>query len=219
MSGPAYDCNGIAIQPGDLIRTFHFTGARRRRHWLYHTAVNRHGELWMVPTSELEPTLVGDGGVCRIWAEHSEHREIIAGAGPSPGTLFYHRPKACRAALQTERGDGGVSKRHEHDIKAPDGYLLGGLRRVRANGTILFQRDYWQAPKEWAGQDVWVHQDERSDHTVIEAAPPGVHIYTARSASAQVICEPIDRPSAKPGYRTAVNRAWWVARNKMAAAP
>ena len=47
-----------------------------------------------------------------------------------------------------------------NDIKAPDGYLPGGLRRVRSEGTILFQRGWWKAPAEWIGKEIRVHEDE-----------------------------------------------------------
>jgi hypothetical protein len=80
--------------------------------------------------------------------------------------------------------------RKEHDIKAPDGYLLGGLRRVRKDGSILFQRGYWELPDEvketFVGEDVWVHIDEsHGSHyggagitpgeIVLEVARPGLH--------------------------------------------
>jgi hypothetical protein len=92
----------------------------------------------------------------------------------------------------------------DHDIKAPDGFLLGGLRRVRADGTILFQRGWWSAPKEWAGKSVWVHDADGG----IEAAPPGVHIYTAQSKGSAVFCERTERGDAKPGYRKPAHKAW-----------
>ncbi len=110
-----------------------------------------------------------------------------------------------------------MSNRRNYDIKAPDGYLLGGLRLVRADGTILFQRGYWQAPLEWAGESVWVHENWVSsnpsnhsghEHLVLEAAPPGTHIYEARSRFLTTDLERTDRPDAKPGYRHPSHRAW-----------
>lgn len=103
-----------------------------------------------------------------------------------------------------------------NDIKAPDGYLLGGLRLVRKDGTILFQRGYWQAKKEWAGEMVWVHEhwqatpgfDLRSETQCLECAPPGFHIYEARSRRATVICERTSRPDARPLFRRADHKAW-----------
>jgi len=73
----------------------------------------------------------------------------------------------------------------DNDIKAPAGYLLGGLRRVRSDGTILFQCGWWRAPDEWIGKEVLVHEDElgspgmRDRQVIIRAAPPGMYIATA----------------------------------------
>ncbi|WP_262300217.1 hypothetical protein [Microvirga sesbaniae] len=67
-----------------------------------------------------------------------------------------------------------------HDFKARDGYLLGGLRRVRSDGTILFQRGWWMAPDEWIGKEVWAHEGGlgspgvRDRDVIIRAAPPGL---------------------------------------------
>ncbi len=106
--------------------------------------------------------------------------------------------------------------RRENDIKAPDGYLLGGLRKVRADGTILFQRGFWQAPKEWAGERVWVHETweyrpGRGDQLFLEAAHPGLHIYHARCMKPEpftVICERTERADAKSGFRRPDHKAW-----------
>ncbi|MEI9428684.1 hypothetical protein [Mesorhizobium sp. Cs1299R1N3] len=100
-----------------------------------------------------------------------------------------------------------MSHRRNNDIKAPDGFLLGGLRMVHADGTILFQRGYWQAPMEWAGQKVWVHCTD-SGAGDLDAAPPGVGIYRARMDLLAVSCPRTDRPDAKPGWRRADNKAW-----------
>ena len=101
--------------------------------------------------------------------------------------------------------------RPTNDIKAPDGYTLGGLRLVRGDGTILFNRGWWQAPKDWVGEKVWVHEaDEGRSYTVLEAAHPGLHIYEARTLRPPhtIICERTDRPDAKPAYRLPHHKAW-----------
>lgn len=105
--------------------------------------------------------------------------------------------------------------RREHDIKAPDGYTLGGLRMVRKDGSILFNRGWWKAPVEWAGSKVWVHEEWRRgedmrEEVVLEAASPGLHIYEARCMKPPhtVICARTDRDDAKPQFRTAAARAW-----------
>ncbi len=114
--------------------------------------------------------------------------------------------------IRRNRRRGG---KNSNDIKAPDGYTLGGLRRVRKDGTILFQRGWWQAPIEWAGEDVWVHEKwysasgyGRETDIGLEVAPPGWHIYEARLAVSAVLCERTDRPDAKPGIRNEHRKAW-----------
>lgn len=102
--------------------------------------------------------------------------------------------------------------RRENDIVAPDGFVLGGPRKVRADGTILFQRGWWQAPVEWAGETVWVH--ERWTHKacgygeelVLEAWPPGIRIW-ARDAETEFLPR-TDRADAKRGFRRADHKAW-----------
>ena len=114
--------------------------------------------------------------------------------------------------LSRELGGGGM--RRQHDIKAPDGYLLGGWRKVRADGSILLGRGYWQAPIEWAGERVQVHNNEADgDFHTIDAAEPGDTIYAARVGRRVHILPAIDRPDAKPGYRRADRKAY-IARLK-----
>lgn len=101
-----------------------------------------------------------------------------------------------------------------HDIKAPDGYTLGGLRTVRKDGSILFNRGWWQAPVKWAGNKVWVHEkrirEKGADVVVLEAASPGLDLYEAWSMKPPytVICERTDRDDAKPQFRNAAEKAW-----------
>ncbi len=104
-----------------------------------------------------------------------------------------------------------MSHRKHYDIKAPDGFLLGGLRLVHKDGTILFQRGYWQAPKDWAGEKVWVHCTEGGAGD-LDAAHPGFHIYHARTMRPPrtVMCPRTKRPDAKPGIRNERNKAWFA---------
>ncbi len=85
-----HDMNGVPIYPGDLLRTFHFTGARRKRHWLYHVAVNEiGGRLRMVPTSHLaDPS---GGGACLMSDAMARECEIISGHGPGDILSFEDR--------------------------------------------------------------------------------------------------------------------------------
>lgn len=100
--------------------------------------------------------------------------------------------------------------REARDIKAPDGFLLGGERIVRSDGTVLFQRGYWQLPEGFAeaGEYVWVHCTD-SGAGDLEAAPPGyTSIYRAQSDRATVLCKRTRRGDAKPGIRNAARKAW-----------
>lgn len=104
-----------------------------------------------------------------------------------------------------------MSRRDNYDIKAPDGYTLGGLRLVRKDGTILFGRGWWQAPTDWAGEKVWVHEEwDVDDKLVLEAAHPGIHIYEARMMQPPytVFCERTERADARPVYRHPDLKAW-----------
>jgi hypothetical protein len=116
----------------------------------------------------------------------------------SPLAKFEARPRRKRR-----------TPRSEQDIKAPDGYLLGGLRKVLKDGTILFQRGYWgPCPAEWIGERVWVHEHSIARETSIRAASPGCSLWSEDSHRTNLILGPADKPDAKPGYRTAHAKAW-----------
>ena len=104
-----------------------------------------------------------------------------------------------------------------NDIKAPDGYLLGGYRLVRRDGSILFQRGYWSIPddyiQEFAGMKVWVHEawlwaSSGGERLCLEVAHPGLHIYEARTANMTVFAERNNRPDAKSGARLKWRKDW-----------
>jgi hypothetical protein len=92
--GELHDLKGYPIYPGDLLRTFHYYGPRRKRNYLYHTVVYRDGGLRMVPTEHLEPTKVKGGGDCLLSEDFAQHVEIISGYGPHKDHLDYtDRPR------------------------------------------------------------------------------------------------------------------------------
>lgn len=101
--------------------------------------------------------------------------------------------------------------RRDNDIKAPDGFTLGGLRLVRRDGTILFGRSWWKVPDDWIGEKVWVHV---VDHlgVKIDVAPPGLYIFDALLNHRDQVLRPerTDRPDAAPGYRSPDHKAWGV---------
>ena len=97
MNGIFHDIKGVPLYPGDLIKTPHFIGARRKQYYLYHVVVVRDGLLWVVPTSQLEPTLKDRGGeVCLDrtgGAEWVSRSEVISGHGPGDIVSFEDRPR------------------------------------------------------------------------------------------------------------------------------
>lgn len=97
------DCKGREIRPGDLLRSPHFREARyRRMNYLYHTVIvvwdKQNPYFRMVPTSQLEPTLVGNGGSCLLTPDLANAAEIIAGHGPGDILSHYDRPKVLSNA-------------------------------------------------------------------------------------------------------------------------
>ena len=93
--GECHDKRGVPIYPGDLLKTFAFTGSRRKKYWLYHIAVfnKRYGTMQIVPVSELEPTKRGQGGCAWLTIEQAADAEVIYGHGPGDCLDFSERPR------------------------------------------------------------------------------------------------------------------------------
>lgn len=87
-----YDMHDVPIYPGDLLRSFHFTGVHNKRWYLYHTAVNRNGSLYMVPVAHLEPTQISGGGDCWLHQKMADTVEVIQGYGPGKCLDYTERP-------------------------------------------------------------------------------------------------------------------------------
>lgn len=88
-----YDKNNRQICPGDLLKSYHFTGARKKKYWLYHVAVNLNERLFMVPVCHLEPSKISGGGKCMMSEDMAKHTEIIYGSGPGDILSYDDRPK------------------------------------------------------------------------------------------------------------------------------
>jgi len=95
MTEQFYDKKGVPICKGDLLRTPHFIGVRRKQHYLYHTIVEKDGRLFGIPTGHLEPTNALGGGEFPLWAcyKDSWKSEIIHGHGPGGVLSYEDRPK------------------------------------------------------------------------------------------------------------------------------
>jgi hypothetical protein len=88
-----HDLKGIPFYPGDLVKHYHYTGARNKKYYMYHVIANVDGILYAIPTSHLEPTRVKGGGQVPLkWANFAEP-EIISGHGPEPYLTYEERPR------------------------------------------------------------------------------------------------------------------------------
>ena len=93
--GECYDSRGVPIYPGDLLRTYHFTGPRRKRYYLYHVAVfdTEAGAMRMVPVEWLEPSRPHDGGNPLLSTDLATNATIVYGKTIGDWVLFDERPK------------------------------------------------------------------------------------------------------------------------------
>ena len=93
--GECFDMHGVPIYPGDLLKSYHFTGRRRRKWHLYHVAVMVDGALRMVPTSYLEPSLASGSELpgCLLSDDLANAAEVIHGHGPGDCLDFTDRKR------------------------------------------------------------------------------------------------------------------------------
>lgn len=105
--GEAFDCKGRPIYPGDLLKSYHFTDRRRKRHWLYHVAVIHDGHLEAVPTSHLQPGMEKQGGRFWIFKSGSGQFEIIDGHGPGDCLSYEDRPRRKPVAIEAREAEKG----------------------------------------------------------------------------------------------------------------
>lgn len=102
--GDCYDKNRVPIYPGDLLKSYHFTDRRRKKWYLYHTAVWNGSQLSMemVPTCHLEPTKINGGGRCWLSQELGDNTEIIQGYGPGDTIDYTERKKVPKPVKFTD---------------------------------------------------------------------------------------------------------------------
>jgi hypothetical protein len=84
MQGKVYDKRGIPIERGDIVKVFHFIGARRKRHYMYKQCLGvntyQNSEQEYVFFSHLNfADLIGEeGGPYHEWlGTRLDHYEIV----------------------------------------------------------------------------------------------------------------------------------------------
>lgn len=102
-AGPCtYDKNGRPIKVGDVLKVFHFIGARRKRHYMYKHVVdtrpsNGGGEFLVISHLNLKPLDGSDAGYWIFQEGQIDHDiEIVQGAFDA----FEERP--VRAILEKQ---------------------------------------------------------------------------------------------------------------------
>ncbi len=99
MSNPIYDKNGRQVFEGDLLKIFHFIGARRKKYYMYKIVVKNDNFLLAADPRDLaldKDWKKSARSACLLRCLSSREFEIIAGYGPDkfPNSLYYEdRPK------------------------------------------------------------------------------------------------------------------------------
>lgn len=99
--GECHDSRGIPIYPGDLLRTPHFRGRRRKQYYLYHVATfdQDAGAMRMVPTCHLDPALRDSpdhrGGNPLLCDDLAAEATVIEGCS-TDGLMYDERPRKTK---------------------------------------------------------------------------------------------------------------------------
>lgn len=102
------DANGREFKVGDLVRTPHFRGPRRKQFYLYHVITRRDDYLWAVPVC-VAAGIKPKGGtflITQASAATLARAEIIDGYGDGDGCDFwYDRPRVNNStgSLETSK--------------------------------------------------------------------------------------------------------------------
>jgi hypothetical protein len=98
--GTVYDRRGYPIYPGDIVKTYHFTGARGKKYYLYHMVAETKGQMWLMGMEYQDgrPIFVER---CRVeaagWFDEEtgrlEQTEIVQGYGPGDLIDYEARPR------------------------------------------------------------------------------------------------------------------------------
>lgn len=93
--GECYDSRGVPIYPGDLLRTPHFRGPRRKMYYLYHVATydTTAGGMRMLPVQWLEPSYKRDGGNPLLSDKLASNATVLDGLTIGDAMLIDERPR------------------------------------------------------------------------------------------------------------------------------
>lgn len=102
----AYDIKGIEIKLGDLLRSPHFVGARRKQYYLYHLAQWNAEEQHLEAVPARDAAIPATGG--RVWltpqmADACRFEIIDSHYGPNGGHEDRPRIKRAPASVGAER--------------------------------------------------------------------------------------------------------------------
>lgn len=85
-----YDAKGYPVFAGDVLKVFHFRGARRKKYYMYKVAKEWQGKLWAFNVSELATNGGESCHKCRM--ETLGFFQIVDGYDPD-GIYFEDRKK------------------------------------------------------------------------------------------------------------------------------
>lgn len=108
--GDAFDANGIPFALGDVVKVFHFVGARRKRHYMYKQVVAERTwesgyRCWVFSHLNLKPPQGPDGGfyIARD-GQHYPDYEIVQCCSSYPAH-FSTRPRTALLYKEGESAD------------------------------------------------------------------------------------------------------------------
>lgn len=100
-----YDIKGYPLYPGDLVRTYHFTGRRNKIYYLYHVAVEDQHGLRMLPVGWLSASDKRDGGSYYPQQKDMDglSGQILCGHGPGDIHSYEDRPRRKKTDSTDEK--------------------------------------------------------------------------------------------------------------------
>lgn len=99
--GTLFDKKGVPIRVGDLLKSYHFTGARKKRYWLYHVVLLKDGFLMgqsptFFATGHRDHSCLHSLGAVTDGDGFLADTEVISGPGDKDCLGHEDRPKRRR---------------------------------------------------------------------------------------------------------------------------